>query len=184
MAEQRPYTPEKLVIGTLVSAPDRIPELAGMLTDRFGDTDFESGLLPFGFSRYYDAEMGLHIFKKFWAFHDLVDPSRLASIKEITNGLEGHFIENGGRRVNLDPGILALSRFVLATTKEGSHRIPLTGGIFAEVTLQFAGGQFRDQPWTYPDFRSEEYKQILLDIREIYRVQLKNTENPRREGNR
>ena len=40
-----------------------------------------------------------------------------------------------------------------------------------EVTLTYVRGKFQALPWTYPDFRSEEYAQILSAIRERYRRQ-------------
>lgn len=184
MSGQYPFTPEKLVIGALIARPEQEGPLERELETLFGTVDFRTALLPFTYTTYYNREMGDTIFKKFWSFQVLIDPSDLAAIKEKTNLLETRFAENGQRKINLDPGILALSRFVLATTKEGSHRIPLSRGIFAEVTLQFVGGEYREQPWTYPDFRSVEYRTVLRQIREIYREQLKKVENPRKQGNR
>ena len=50
--------------------------------------------------------------------------------------------QDGGRRVNLDPGLLSLANLILATTKNRSHRIPLFDGIYAELTLLYAKKQF------------------------------------------
>jgi hypothetical protein len=41
------------------------------------------------------------------------------------------------------------------------------------VTLTYVGGRFTPLPWTYPDYRSPEYQQVLTAIRELYREQLK-----------
>ena len=67
---------------------------------------------------------------------------------------------------------MALSRFTLATTKENAHRIPLSDGIYAEITLLYARGGFQPLEWTYPDFRSERYRALLSDIRALYKAQL------------
>jgi hypothetical protein len=69
------------------------------------------------------------------------------------------------RRVNLDPGYVAPDKLVLASTKNFSHRIHLSRGVYAEVTLNFGkkGCVFLD--WTYPDFRSGRYTAFLLDVR-------------------
>ena len=75
--------------------------------------------------------------------------------------------------MNLDPGLLSLPRFVLATTKESAHRIPLEEGIYAEITLLYEKGSFRPLAWTYPDFRSEGYIVLLNEIRLRYKSQLK-----------
>ena len=117
--------------------------------------------------------MGTPIRRFFVSFSRLVDPGQLALIKTQTNALEDGFREGGRRRVNLDPGLLALSRFVLATAKESSHRVALASGIWAEVTLLFEKGSFRPVEWTYPDYRSAAYIAILNTIRGLYRDQVK-----------
>ena len=66
---------------------------------------------------------------------------------------------------------MSLPRFVLATTKENAHRIPLADGIFAEITLLYGKGGFQPLPWTYPDFRSEPTLSILNKIRALYKSQ-------------
>jgi hypothetical protein len=67
---------------------------------------------------------------------------------------------------------MALSRFSLATTKESAHRVPLSHGIYAEITLLYSKGGFRPLDWTYPDFRSPAYLAVLNDIRARYKAQL------------
>jgi hypothetical protein len=168
------FKPEKLVIGVLTSRMARREELLGLLQKRWGPLDYTSPVMPFTFTDYYDAEMGQPIERFFVAFDRLVDPSLLAGIKRETNGIEDRFREQGLRKVNLDPGLLSLPRFVLATTKDNAHRIPLEGGIYAEITLLFGKGTFRPLPWTYPDFRSESYTRILNGIRDRYKAQIQS----------
>lgn len=172
MAEPRSFTPEKLITAVLISVPSAWEELIEKLSEEFGELDFRSDAIPFTFTRYYDAEMGTPIVRRFVAFRRLVPPNRLADIKMATNSLENRFRERGKRRINLDPGLLALSRLVLATTKEGSHRIALRDGIYAEVTLLFERGDFRSLPWTYPDYRTDRYREVLREIRRMYKSQL------------
>jgi hypothetical protein len=116
--------------------------------------------------------MGVPITRFFVSFLRLIDPGSLAGIKRQTNRLEELFAESGKRKVNIDPGLLNLSRFILASSKDGSHRIPLSGGIFAEVTLVYESGSYRPLEWTYPDYRSCEYRDILADIRRLYKAQV------------
>ena len=168
------FKPEKLVIGVLASPAVRRQELLSCLEGRWGPRDLTSPSLPFTFTDYYDEEMGSPIERFFVAFEQLVDPSRLSRIKRETNEIEDMFSGQGRRTVNLDPGLLSLPRFVLATTKENAHRIPLADGIFAEITLLFGKGTFRPLPWTYPDYRSEEYLSILNGVRAGYKAQLKS----------
>jgi len=54
--------------------------------------------------------------------------------------------------VNLDIGFLSLENFILATTKNFSHRVYLGQGIFADLTYQFSKGELRAFDWTYPDY--------------------------------
>jgi hypothetical protein len=168
------FRPEKLVIGVLVSPGAMRQDLRARLEERWGPVDFTSPTLPFTFTDYYNEEMGTPIERFFISFERLVDPSRLARIKRDSNEIEDHFRAGGRRTVNLDPGLLSLPRFVLATTKENAHRIPLADGIFAEITLLFGQGSFRSLPWTYPDYCSDAYISILNDVRTRYKAQLKS----------
>ena len=167
---------EKLVIPVLFCDDEDLVKVAGRLEDRFGATDYRSPELPFIWSDYYNREMGGEIRRVFLGFEALVDPSRLWRIKRYTNSLERRFADGGSRRVNLDPGLLDLNRLLLATTKHAGHRIPLRRGIYAEITLHYRRGRFEPLPWTYPDYRSAEYQEILLQLREILHRRLKREE--------
>ena len=172
MGEAGQFKQEKLVVAVLISREEQRESVLSVLQSCFGRYDYLSKSLPFTFTNYYDREMGTPIYRFFVALECLVSPDRLVRIKEETNRVEIQFSENGSRRVNLDPGLLSLSRFVLASTKDSSHRIPLQRGIYAETTLMYEHGSFRPVEWTYPDYRSEEYLRTLGRIREIYSRQL------------
>lgn len=171
MGQICPFAPEKLVVPILISRRQMRPRLIEALQNSYGRIDYTSGDLPFFQTRYYDEEMGAPITRFFVSFARLIDPGILAQIKTETNLLEKQFVEAGRRKINIDPGILSLSRFILASSKDGSHRIPLADGIFAEVTLVYERRSFRPLEWTYPDYRSPEYLMILADIRKLYKVQ-------------
>ncbi len=173
MGGQGSFEPERLLIGIL-SSPDAASSdelrLERELRSLFGD--FESGpRLPFPWSPYYDEEMGGRPSRLFAAFARCVDPSALASIKIATNELESRFPRPGGGRLfNLDPGLLSLTRFVLASTKQRPHRLPLSGGIYGELTLIFESGEYRALAWTYPDWASEEYRAYLGKLRASFKA--------------
>jgi len=171
MARAAAFTAEKLVVGILSSRPGRDDELVSLLVARWGPVDYRSAPVEFTFTHYYDDEMGQPIERFFLSFQRLVDPSVLARLKQEANRLEELFQEDGRRKVNLDPGLMALSRFSLATTKESAHRIPLDDGIYAEITLLYRHGSFQPLEWTYPDFRSARTIQMLNEIRALYKVQ-------------
>jgi hypothetical protein len=181
------FTPWKLVIGILFSGAGQPPSLKNRLEAEFGPLDYESLILPFTFTNYYQEEMGAVIFRRFISFRNLVQPESLADIKILTNKIEEDYIDAsppgdsamivkpqncGGRKVNLDPGLLSLSRFILASTKDNSHRIPLAQGIYAELTLRFSKKDFQVLPWTYPDYATREYRDILKEIRGIFKDNL------------
>ncbi len=167
------FEKEKLVIGVLYSKQGIKDKLVEILTAEFGSADYISDDLDFNFTDYYNGEMGEGIKRFFVSFSTLVDPSKLAEIKTITNFLEQKFAREGNRKVNLDPGMLSIERFMLATTKNNGHRIPLNSGIYAEVTLMFVSKHFQPLPWTYADYQSSEYQSILMEIRKKYKEDLK-----------
>jgi hypothetical protein len=173
MGTPESFTPEKLVMAALTSRIDRMGEILEDLRDLHGPTDYVSDPIPFTFTHYYDGEMGGGIMRFFASFQRLIPPDTLPAVKLASNAGEDRYRQGSGRTVNLDPGLLCLSRFVLATTKEGSHRIPLSSGIYAEVTLMFEKGSFRPLPWTYPDYRSTPYIEILNKVRALYKEQVR-----------
>jgi hypothetical protein len=79
------------------------------------------------------------------------------------------------RVVNIDPGYLTLSKVVLATTKDYSHRLYLRDGIYAEVTLHYESGVWRPWPWTYRDYASGQYSEFFERVRESLKQQLHRT---------
>ncbi len=173
MGQIRDFVKEKLVIPVLSTFPEGEGEMKRLLSAAFGDIDFESPRIPFEYTDYYVPEMGGGIERFFLSFDRLVDPSRLPGIKIETNRIEDRLAAEGRRRINLDPGLLSLSRFILATTKDYSHRIPLSGGIYAEITLVYRNGGFEPLSWTYPDYATNEYRAVLRNIRERYAAQLR-----------
>jgi hypothetical protein len=133
---------------------------------------------PFSFHQttYYETAMGTGLRKQFLAFRDLTDLSHLARIKLSTNDMERQLALAGTyaepRPLNLDPGVLTLGKFMLATTKDQAHRIYLQDGIYAEVTLRFQAGAFEPWSWTYADYRERHVRDFLRQARDFYRQRL------------
>jgi hypothetical protein len=171
MGSARAFPAEKLVVGVLLSLTELKPALLDRLQRAFGPCDWVSPELPFAYTRYYDTEMGAPIARFFVSFREPVDPASLAAAKLTTNALEEEFRRPGLRPANLDPGLLSLAHFVLASTKPSAHRVPLASGIYAEVELLYEHGRFRPVEWTYPDYRSEEYRGLLEHIRGLFKAQ-------------
>jgi len=172
MGEIKIFTPEKLVMGILISDLDLLEPVKTEISNLWGDLDSCTNPAEFTYSDYYKPEMGSPLYRVFCSFTPLIDPESLAEIKIRSNEVESGFIREGGRKVNLDPGILCQSKFILATTKNNAHRIPMSRGIYGELTLQYKRGEFRDLEWTYPDYRGEDTRKYLLGVRKIYVSQL------------
>ncbi len=164
----------KLVLAVFFSDRDVMSEAELELRKAFGPTDYRGEEFEFNTTVFYTNEMGSKIIKSIWSFKKLIPRDKLSSIKVFTNDLEKKLPhrDTGGRLVNLDPGYLLESKLVLATTKDFSHRIYLSKGIFAEVTLVYKNKfGYVPMPWTYQDYRRKNVCEDFKKIREIYRQQ-------------
>jgi hypothetical protein len=173
MGEPVPAAPVTLVCGILAADDALLPDALAALEREFGPRALASAVLPFDFTRYYEKEMGPRLLRQFVAFARAVDPGRLASIKLRTNALEKEIASRAPagvpRPVNLDPGLVDAARLVLATTKDHAHRVYLGDGIYGEVTLLWHKGGFTHLDWTYPDYRSEAYRDFFTAVRSLHR---------------
>jgi len=172
MGKAKEPQPVKLIASVFTGEKTLLAEARDALANRFGHIDYQSDLLPFDHTRYYAREFGEGLVRQILAFAELIPPQRLAEIKRITNELEMNWTVGQQRHVNLDPGYVSLSKMVLTTTKDYSHRIYLGQGIYAEVTLHYRHGAFHPWEWTYPDYASPRYLEIFDQIRQIYVAQL------------
>ncbi len=162
-----------LVIACFSRHPEALAWAGDRLTERFGDVVLTSPDFDFHQTTYYEPTMGPNLKKRFLAFRDLVPSDCLADVKLFTIDLERQLAQTKQfpdlRPLNLDPGLLQMGKFLLATTKDQAHRIYLRDGIFAEVTLRFHDGVFDVWPWTYRDYREPAVLAFLQQARETYR---------------
>lgn len=165
----------KLFMGLISSSRAHIEETETALAGAWGTIDEKSDLIPFDFTSYYEPEMGKNLLRRWVSFERLIQPDGLAQIKCATNALEAESAAAGARKINIDPGYLALSKLVLASTKDFSHRIYLSGGIFAEITLLYKNKQFQALPWTYPDYSSAAGLEYFARVRAAYARRLRQT---------
>ncbi len=168
-----PNRPEKvkLIAGLLFNDVGKYSKVKNDLVRAFGRADIESPLSDFTQTSYYADEMGSELKRKFLSFEKLIDLKNISSVKIRTGRIEKRYAIYGHRTVNIDPGYLSLSKVILFSTKDYSHRIYLDKGIFAEVTLFYKEGAFNPWPWTYPDYKTPEYLNIFKMIRNIYKSQ-------------
>ena len=163
----------KVFCGLIYRDEELVGKVKEFLEKKWGRVDFEVGPFPFNFTDYYQEEMGKDLKRRFFSFENLVFPENIWEWKIYTNKIEEIFSENGKRKVNIDPGYIDFSKVVLLSTKDFYHRIYIGKGIYAEVTLYFQKGDFRDFPWTYPDYKTENYINFFRKIREIYKKSIK-----------
>jgi hypothetical protein len=175
MAKIHTPLPVKLILGILSSVPEILPRAEEPLVSLFGAIDGRSELFPFDWTHYYDKTMGSPIYRCFLSFAELIEPSAIAGVKIKTNDLESvlaaHY-PHLERAINLDPGYLEQSKIVLASAKNYFHRILISNGIYAEVTLHFEEGEWQSFPWTFPDYKSGRYHPFFSSLRDLYRKQL------------
>ena len=168
--------PVKLVISIFSQSIDFIKTTEEILSKKFGPIDFSSQILNFDHTQYYENEFGQNLKRKFISFKKLINAENLWKIKILTNKLEKKFAINNKRQFNLDPGYISQSNLILASTKNYSHRITIKKGVYQEVTLIFKDKTFRSLPWTYPDYKTTEYIDMFIKIRDILNTQLKSDE--------
>jgi Domain of unknown function (DUF4416) len=140
-------------------------EIRAVLQEKYGAVERSFGPVPFSFTDYYKSEMGDGLQKMYLTFSRYIERDDLAAIKVFTNGIEERFSSAGSRTVNLDPGYITRDKLVLASTKDFYHRIYLSHGIFAEVTLHYRKGMFRFFSWTYPDYKDPGFLAFMEKAR-------------------
>jgi len=146
-----------------------LPEIRSVLEEAFGPLDESSRSYPFDQTDYYAKEMGSGLVRVFFPLRKIIPPSELVRFKKMTVEVESAFFTIDRRRsVNLDPGYLDAVKVVLASTKGGGHKIPLTSEIFADLVLDYFKGAFRPFDWTFPDFKSTLFHPFLVSLRENY----------------
>lgn len=155
------------------------PDLRPRLETLLGAVDYESEPIAFARTSYYDAELGTPITRRILSFDCPLPMERLAEIKLATNRLEEEWSQAGQRRFNLDPGYINQERLVLATGKNFTHRVYLSQGIWADLTLIFQKGDWVDLPWTFPDYATPEVKSHLTRLRDMYRAGLTHSTSPK-----
>lgn len=164
----------KLFFSVFASDLDRLFKSIAELITLFGEIDNETDILPFDITSYYEKEFGKTLKRKLFSFKKLVFPTELISVKLKSYELEEKYIVDGKRTVNIDPGYLSLSRVVLSTGKDYTHRIYLDKGVYADLTLIYKKGTgFLPLPWTYPDYASSLFLNFFMNVRASLKKQLK-----------
>lgn len=165
--------PVKLFCGLLLAKEIDFNNVLKLLEELYGTVDSVSPLLNFSaFSNYYEREMGYDIRRYFVSFTNLINRMELPDIKNKAISIEKRHSYGDRRMFNIDPGYLALGQVFLASTKDNFCRIYVRDGIYVEVTLRYMKNTYTPFPYTYKDYRSEEYLDFFNSVRKIYKEQL------------
>lgn len=173
MSTPKQPTPAKLVMSVFMKDKSVLASVFSRLEAVGGPVDMISPWLDFDFTDYYYKEMGEPLFRRLIAFKPLMEQETLASIKLDTNKIESDCLNENNRTINIDPGYLLSSRFILATGKEYSHRIYIGQKIYADLTLMYTKKGFKTLEWTYPDYASPAVFKFLGQVRQKYLADLK-----------
>ena len=172
MGKSKKRPPVKLIIGFIFSKPSQFITAKRILERKFGRVDKETEVLDFSCTKYYEEEFGKNLKRKFLSFKNLISLKQSFKLKLYTNRIEKGLSREGKRSINIDPGYISLTKLVLFTTKNRSHRIYLDRGIYADLELCFAKKSFQALMWTYPDYRTPAYIDFFNSVRELYVTQV------------
>jgi len=169
--------PVKLFIALLSPDPEFFRLAVTRLQKDYGPIDLESNVFPWTTTNYYRDEMGENLLRQFLSFAELRPPEDLVQLKIETNALEftlsGATSSESPRHINLDPGYIDSAKLVLASTKNQAHRLYLSQGIYAEVTLLYHHKAFHPFIYTYEDYRWPETHAFLRQVRKRYLEQIR-----------
>lgn len=178
--------PVQLLVFVLQQDSTWNAELKDMLTEHWGPIRHWGAWQPFDQTNYYTPEMGASLYRSVLSFEKLIDPADIAKIKLQSIALEKQF-GTQGRKYNLDFGYMDADKIVLPSCKKGPWKVYVGEGIWLDMVLHYAKGEFTGTPWSFEDFRRNPYQRDLQLIREKYRKVLKRMtsgtdyENPPRQ---
>jgi len=184
MGKVREVSPAALIAGITYADNSVLKDAVHILEDKFGQIAMQSNEFDFDMTDYYTAEMGEDLKKVFYCFKNPVELDTFPDIKIATNEIELRLAagdkENPSRRVNIDPGYITLSKLVLVTTKDFSHRIYVGKGIYAETTLRYIKKSFTPVETTFPDYRMPLAIDFFNRVRDFVKEK-SNTWNRKKE---
>ncbi|HOH37914.1 MAG TPA: DUF4416 family protein, partial [Spirochaetota bacterium] len=167
------YPPKaKLFCGFIYSDEEILDKTISLLSESYGKIILKSESFPFQHTCYYET-MGQNLKKVLIAFDLLIERDQMALIKIHSNEIENLFLDNGKRKINIDPGYLTLSNVYLASCKEYYHRIYIGNGIYLENEYYWSKKDYVFFEWTYPDYKTEGYLKFFKELRKIYAQELK-----------
>ena len=155
----------KLIIGVIYEDPKWLMKAKSAMQRQSWEIQHPSQVFPFDQTAYYSTEMGEGLKRCFLSIKGMQSLEFSADWKLKTAEIEQQLSNKGKRRINLDPGYLDLSRIVLLSGKEGSHKIYLRNGVWADLVMLKEKGGYRSFPSTFPDIKLGRYDDFFLQLR-------------------
>ena len=164
----------KLIIAYLYTNETDFQSILDHCESIWGESDFISEVYSFNMTSYYENEMGPNLNRRFVSFYTLVSANSLAEIKIQSNLLEKKYSLNDNRKINIDPGYLDMDKLILASMKYGRQKIYLGKDVWADPVLHYYKKHFQHFDWTFPDFKDHIYDEELMNIRQLYKKEVRN----------
>jgi len=166
-----PAQPGLLTFSIFANEGALLEEATRSLAATYGEPLAPPCVYPFSHTPYYEAEMGAGLEKRLVIFQAPFPREGLARAKIIGFELEKKWSRDGKgleRRVNLDPGFLAMEQFLLLTFKPRAHKVYLEAGVWADLQLLYRKEtrRYEGLPWTFKDYLGEEVSRALTRGRE------------------
>jgi len=162
----------KLIIGAIYADPQWLTKAKSVMQKQSWKIEHQSQENPFDQTDYYSTEMGEGLKRCFLSVKGLQSLEFSAEWKLKTVEIEEQLSDKGKRKINLDPGYLDFSRVVFLSGKEGSHKIYLRNGVWADLVLLKDKGGYRNFPWTFPDIRTGSYDDFFLQLRAEFKKEI------------
>ncbi len=163
----------RLIVSIIYSSWDGLADALKMLERQFGRIDCETMEIPYGGNQYAE-EMGHNLQRRFYSFDRLVERDCLPDAKATCAKIERRLGDLVGdfafRTVNIDPGVATTENVIMASHREFNHRVYLTDGVFAELTLVYAKNRFVRLPWTDLDFCQKEALEFFHRVRQSFEL--------------
>ncbi len=174
MARVQEPTKGRPIVSIIYSSLDALSDSLKALERKFGPVQYETLEIDCSKTEMYTEEMGSDLLRRFFSFERLAERVSLADMKKICHKIEPHFADQTAgfnfRTVNIDPGILTPSNLTMASHRELNHRVYLKDGVYAELALIYARGQFRRLPWTNPDYCRGEAIEFFMRVHESFEL--------------
>lgn len=173
MSAPEQFPPVLPVVSVLYSDSSHLKWILSQLQLVLGEAVLFSEPFPFDMTDYYRDEMGADLFRVWFCFAPLRDPSELPRWKTSCAELEKKGASGGKRVVNIDPGYLDHGKLVLASFKQAPDKIYMGNGVFAHTCLVYRNGGFHGPVHSFADFTDGRFNSFFSDAKQLLRKLLR-----------